>query len=56
MRIAFGGFHIECSTYNPFLSPSKAKARRDDVLRGMANQGYVTQAAATAAMAKPLGV
>ena len=20
MRIAFGGFHIECSTYNPFLS------------------------------------
>ena len=20
MRIAFGGFHIECSTYNPFLT------------------------------------
>jgi penicillin-binding protein 1A len=44
------------SVYNPFLSASKAKARRDDVLRRMAEQGYITQAAAAKAIAAPLGV
>jgi penicillin-binding protein 1A len=44
------------SLYNPFLSASKAKARRDDVLRRMADQGFITPAAATKAIASPLGV
>src|SRR3954462_985295 len=44
------------SLYNPFLSASKAKARRDDVLRRMAEQGFITQAAAAKAIASPLGV
>jgi penicillin-binding protein 1A len=44
------------SLYNPFLSASKAKARRDDVLRRMADQGYITDAQASKAIASPLGV
>jgi penicillin-binding protein 1A len=44
------------SLYNPFLSSAKAKARRDDVLRRMADQGYITQAKAAKAIAAPLGV
>jgi penicillin-binding protein 1A len=44
------------SLYNPFLSRQAAKARRNDVLRSMASEGYITQAQATAAMQKPLGV
>ncbi|HEY6760919.1 MAG TPA: transglycosylase domain-containing protein [Baekduia sp.] len=44
------------SAYNPFLSASKAKARRNDVLRRMADQGYITQAQAAKAIATPLGV
>src|SRR3954468_4776822 len=44
------------SLYNPFLSASSAKARRDDVLRRMADQGYITDAQATKAIASPLGV
>jgi penicillin-binding protein 1A len=44
------------SLYNPFLSAASAKARRDDVLRAMADQGMVTQTQADAAIARPLGV
>jgi penicillin-binding protein 1A len=44
------------SLYNPFLSAPKAKARRDDVLRRMADQGFITQAQADEAIAKKLGV
>jgi penicillin-binding protein 1A len=44
------------SLYNPFLDPDRAKARRDDVLRRMADQGFITQVAADEAIAKPLGV
>src|SRR4051812_29882925 len=44
------------SLYNPFLSAAKARVRRDDVLRRMADQGYITQAQATKAIAAPLGV
>ena len=35
MRIAFGGFHIECSTYNPFLSrEADFTIHRGDALLG----------------------
>jgi penicillin-binding protein 1A len=44
------------TSYNPFLHASKAKARRNDVLRGMADQGYITQAQAAKAIGEPLGV
>lgn len=44
------------SLYNPFLSASKAKARRDDVLRSMADQHMITQEQADTAIAKGLGV
>jgi penicillin-binding protein 1A len=44
------------SIYNPFLSAAKAKARRDDVLRRMADQGYITQTQAAKAISDPLGV
>jgi len=44
------------SLYNPFISAAKAKARRDDVLRRMADQGYITQSQADAAITKKLGV
>jgi penicillin-binding protein 1A len=44
------------SEYNPFLNPQKARARRADVLRRMADQGYISRADAAAAMAQKLGV
>jgi penicillin-binding protein 1A len=44
------------SRYNPFLSPDLARARRDDVLRRMAEQHYITQEQAAEAIAMPLGV
>jgi penicillin-binding protein 1A len=44
------------SNYNPFLDAGAAKARRNDVLQRMADQGYITQATATRAMATGLGV
>jgi penicillin-binding protein 1A len=44
------------SLYNPFFSAERAQARRDDVLRRMAEQGYITQAAAARAIKQPLGV
>jgi penicillin-binding protein 1A len=44
------------SLYNPFLSAAKAEARRNDVLRRMADQGFITQSDAVKAIAEPLGV
>jgi penicillin-binding protein 1A len=44
------------SLYNPFFSAERAQARRDDVLRRMAEQGYITQTQAAKAIAAPLGV
>jgi penicillin-binding protein 1A len=44
------------SSYNPFLSAGKAEARRNDVLRRMADQGYITQAQADKAIGEKLGV
>jgi penicillin-binding protein 1A len=44
------------SSYNPFYAPERAKARRNDVLRRMANQRMISQATARAAQAEPLGV
>jgi penicillin-binding protein 1A len=44
------------SLYNPFLSAGKAEARRNDVLRRMADQGFITQIQAAKAIAEPLGV
>src|SRR5204863_17705 len=44
------------SLYNPFLSAERARARRDDVLRRMADQGYITQEQAAKAISKGLGV
>jgi penicillin-binding protein 1A len=44
------------SEYNPFLNPQKARARRADVLRRMADQGYITRAEAADAMDAKLGV
>jgi penicillin-binding protein 1A len=44
------------SLYNPFFDATRARARRDDVLRRMAAQGYITQAAAAKAIAQKLGV
>jgi penicillin-binding protein 1A len=41
--------------YNPFLYPKRAKARRNDVLRKMAEQHYITPAQAQDAMATDLG-
>jgi penicillin-binding protein 1A len=42
--------------FNPVVDPQQAKARRDVVLELMAQQGYVTQADAQAAMARPVHV
>ncbi|MEI6725908.1 MAG: penicillin-binding transpeptidase domain-containing protein, partial [Actinomycetes bacterium] len=42
--------------FNPVVDPQQAKARRDIVLQLMAQQGYITQADAQAAMAKPVHV
>jgi penicillin-binding protein 1A len=44
------------SLYNPFLSAGKAEARRNDVLRRMADQGFITQSQAAKAIDEPLGV
>jgi penicillin-binding protein 1A len=44
------------SLYNPFLSEQRARARRDDVLRRMADQGFITQEQAAQAIKKGLGV
>jgi penicillin-binding protein 1A len=44
------------SLYNPFLSAGKAEARRNDVLRRMADQGFITQSDAAEAIDEPLGV
>jgi penicillin-binding protein 1A len=44
------------SLYNPFLSAGKAEARRNDVLRRMADQGFITQSQADQAIREPLGV
>ncbi|HEY4094329.1 MAG TPA: transglycosylase domain-containing protein [Baekduia sp.] len=44
------------SLYNPFLDAGRARDRRNDVLRNMAEQGYITQAAAAKAIRSPLGV
>jgi penicillin-binding protein 1A len=44
------------TSYNPFLAPEKARERRNDVLRAMAEQGYITPAEASEARRAPLGV
>ncbi len=44
------------SLYNPFNSAGKAEARRNDVLRRMADQGFITQGEAAKAIDEPLGV
>jgi len=44
------------SLYNPFVNPDQARARRDAVLRAMADQGYITSAQAQHATAQGLGV
>jgi penicillin-binding protein 1A len=40
---------------NPFLNPKRAIGRRNEVLRKMADQGYITQSEADIAIAAPLG-
>ncbi len=42
--------------YNPFLHPQAALGRRATVLRRMAQLGYISQAAAAAAIKSPLGL
>src|SRR5947207_1536929 len=42
--------------YNPFLYPKRAMARRNEVLRKMADQHYITQEQADQAIATHLGV
>ncbi len=44
------------SQYNPFLNPTAAKARRNDVLRRMADEGYISQATAARVQRRGLGV
>jgi len=44
------------SEYNPLLNPKAAKARRNEVLRQMAKQGYVSEQRAQTAMASGLRV
>jgi penicillin-binding protein 1A len=44
------------TSYNPFLSPQRALERRNDVLRAMVQQGYVSEASAARAIASPLGL
>lgn len=41
--------------YNPFLNPRGAKDRRDDVLRRMADQGFISAATARRAQERSLG-
>jgi penicillin-binding protein 1A len=43
------------TSYNPFTNESGAKARRDRVLRKMAELGMIQQATADRAIARPLG-
>ncbi len=42
------------SAYNPFREPARATARRNDVLRKMQDEGYISSGAAQAAIAAPL--
>jgi penicillin-binding protein 1A len=42
--------------YNPFNNPAGARKRRGEVLKSMADSGYITQGEADAANAAPLGV
>jgi penicillin-binding protein 1A len=44
------------SSYNPFLDPHRALARRNEVLQKMADQGYITQQVAQKTMKRGLGV
>ena len=44
------------SSYNPFLNPQRALARRNEVLQKMAEQGYITQQVAQKTMQRGLGV
>ncbi len=44
------------SLHNPLINPRPAKRRRDDVLRAMANQGYVSEARAERLIGSGLGV
>ncbi len=44
------------SAYDPLVHPQAARARRNIVLTLMAQQGYITPAAAQAAQAAPLGL
>jgi penicillin-binding protein 1A len=44
------------SDYNPFLDPDRALRRRNDVLRAMAAQHYISPATLARALAAPLGV
>ncbi len=44
------------SEYNPFINRARAKARRNDVLRRMADQGFISSATASKAMRRSLGV
>jgi penicillin-binding protein 1A len=44
------------SQYNPFRSPTAAVERRDEVLRAMADNGFITIAEAQRASALPLGL
>ena len=44
------------SEYNPLLHPKAALARRDEVLRAMLKQGYITQDEYATAVAKTLGL
>jgi len=43
------------SQYNPFNNPAGARKRRGEVLRAMVAAGYISQSAANAANAAPLG-
>jgi penicillin-binding protein 1A len=44
------------SEYNPFLNPTGAVGRRNDVLRAMAKQGYITQSEYQDAVGAGLGL
>src|SRR4051794_26420949 len=44
------------SQYNPFQNPRAALERRNDVLQAMADNGFISQARATKAMEKGLGL
>src|SRR5680860_591123 len=44
------------SQYNPFQNPRAALARRNEVLEAMADNGYITPAAASEAQVAPLDV